>query len=128
MGGCNKAACQVTRHGRLGWFLSEVLGPENVELAPHQLQPRSAELSPTPGSRNILQLTPSSAFCCRTANHVTGIARDRSGQMYVDGNRRQVPESVGLSWKCDTIKRVCDAKDDSTVAFGASIVDFGGLR
>jgi hypothetical protein len=33
------AACQVTRHGRLGWFLSEVLGPENVELAPHQLQP-----------------------------------------------------------------------------------------
>jgi hypothetical protein len=32
------AACQVTRHGRLGWFLSEVLGPENVEPAPNQLR------------------------------------------------------------------------------------------
>ncbi len=32
------SACHVTRHGRLGWFLSEVLGPENVELAPNQLR------------------------------------------------------------------------------------------
>jgi hypothetical protein len=32
------AACEMTRHGRLGWFLGEVLGPENVELDPQQLQ------------------------------------------------------------------------------------------
>jgi hypothetical protein len=31
-------ACQVTRHGRLGWFLGDVLGPENADPAPHLLQ------------------------------------------------------------------------------------------
>jgi hypothetical protein len=32
------AACQVRRHGRLGWFLSEALGPRNVQPEPQQLQ------------------------------------------------------------------------------------------
>jgi hypothetical protein len=32
------AACQVSRHGRLGWFLNQALGPRNVELEPPQLQ------------------------------------------------------------------------------------------
>jgi hypothetical protein len=31
-------ACQVTRHGRLGWFLGEVLGPQNVDPSPDLLQ------------------------------------------------------------------------------------------
>jgi hypothetical protein len=32
-----------------------------------------------PGSRNVLQLTPSSAFWCPTAKCVTGLARDATG-------------------------------------------------
>jgi hypothetical protein len=32
------AVCQVTRHGRLGWFLSEALGPRNIEPEPEQMQ------------------------------------------------------------------------------------------
>ena len=32
------AVCLVTRHGRLGWSLSEALGPSNAELDGNQLQ------------------------------------------------------------------------------------------
>lgn len=31
------AICQVTRHGRLGWFLSDARGPQNVDLEPDQM-------------------------------------------------------------------------------------------
>jgi membrane dipeptidase (peptidase family M19) len=32
------AVCQITRHGRLGWSLSEALGPRNTKLDCQQLQ------------------------------------------------------------------------------------------
>jgi hypothetical protein len=33
-----QAVCQVSRHGRLGWALSEAVGPRNVDLAHDPLQ------------------------------------------------------------------------------------------
>jgi hypothetical protein len=33
-----RVACHVRRHGRLGWFLSQALGPQNIEPEAQQLQ------------------------------------------------------------------------------------------
>jgi hypothetical protein len=49
------AVCLVGRHGRLGWFLDEVKGPQNIEIEPEQLKVIGATFAGigVPGSRVV---------------------------------------------------------------------------
>jgi hypothetical protein len=49
------AVCLVGRHGRLGWFLNEVKGPQNIEIEPEQLKVIGAAFAGVgvPGSRVV---------------------------------------------------------------------------
>jgi hypothetical protein len=49
------AVCLVGRHGRLGWFLDEVKGPQNIEIEAEQLQVIGAAFAGVgvPGSRVV---------------------------------------------------------------------------
>jgi hypothetical protein len=41
----HNAVCLVTRHGRMGWFLHQVKGPRNAEIAPDKLNEIRADFS-----------------------------------------------------------------------------------
>jgi hypothetical protein len=79
------AVCLVTRQGRLGWSLSESLGPENAKLDMKQLQKITTAL-PMPTSRNIPLFALSNAFWSRTQQCL--VRGDSDGKFWYRGYGR----------------------------------------
>jgi hypothetical protein len=72
-----QAVCQVSRHGRLGWALSEAVGPRNVDLAMIRCRP-SAAPSPKPEFPTIHAFTLSNSWWDQT---VTSLALGADGSV-----------------------------------------------
>jgi len=91
------AVCLVTRHGRLGWSLSEALGPSNAELDGKQLQEVTTAFVKA-AVRNIPLFVLSNAFCRRTTKQ--GLVRRDSDSMIWNSGYGSSKRQLGskMSW------------------------------
>lgn len=94
------AVCLVTRHGRLGWCLSEALGPSNAELDGKQLQ----EITTAFAKAAVPQYSPICALeCILQADCTTRPRTPRQRQHYLEQRLLEIEEAAWIEDVVDAV-------------------------
>ncbi len=94
------AVCLVTRHGRLGWSLSEALGPSNAELDVKQLQ----EITTAFAKALVPQYSAICALeCILQADCTTRPRTPRQRQHYLEQRLLEIEEAAWIEGVVDAV-------------------------